>query len=304
MIKIVRWAAGVVVGLGIVAATRVQGQEKNPTLVGIVRSDGVILPFAEFDGRQWRSFPSPGADSATHTPQTFDLPTRWSVHFANGSRRRTAVGGSSVEFITDSESSYDTWGQLTSLSPRAIGANEYLPRDRVGVAVSGDAFDVPVTTFVARDDQSTFWTVNRRKIETAFRQAADTLAPNVETVRLRQLHIARENVDGAQLFYVEAIGLRRSAGTQRDCAPAVYYQAWIRRPSGSSDLKVVDHAIEAGADCDSPGAEPTRHTPMGVIRLGGRRFIAVERTFYEGGNRQLFELTQTSLTPAHTVKYE
>ena len=303
MLTIVRRTASVVFGLLAVSATRARSQDENPTLIGIVRSDGVMLPFAKFDGRRWLPFPSRGEDSSYHAPQTFDLPKQWTIHFANGSRRRSVQGGSSIEFNSEGENWYDTWGQLTSLAPHTSGPSEYIPRDRVGVGVSGDAINASVTTFAERDARSAFWLVNRRKIEIEFRRAADTLAPNVEQVRLRQLHVARQDVDGAQLFYVDVIGLRRSTGATRDCAPAVYYQAWIRRrpDDHNAEFRIVHEAIEAGADCDSPGAEPTTHTPMGLLQLGSRRFVAVEHTFYEGGNRQLFELTRTSLTPAHPV---
>ena len=306
MLMIGRRATSVVFGLLTVTATRARTQDENPTLVGIVRADGIMLPFAKFDGRRWLSFPSPGADSVTRTPQTYDLPKTWAIHFANGAPRRPVQGGSSVEFNTEGENWYDTWGQVTSLSPRTIGPTEYVPTDRVGIGVSGDAINALVTTFAEHDQRSRFWLVNRRKIEIEFRRAAHTLAPNVEQVRLRHLYVARENVDGTRLFYVDVIGRRRSGAAEQDCAPAVYYQAWMRRrPNGTNaDFRVVHDTIDPGADCDSPGAEPASHTPMGVIRMGSRRFVVVERTFYEGGNRQLFELTRTSLTPAHPVKYE
>jgi hypothetical protein len=56
-----------------------------------------------------------------------------------------------------------------------------------------------------------------------------------------------------------------------------------------------------GYDCDSPGAEPSKVVPYGVVRIANRFFVAVEHWDYEQGNRQLFELTRTSLTPSYSV---
>jgi hypothetical protein len=117
-------------------------------------------------------------------------------------------------------------------------------------------------------------------------------------MRLRSLHIARSNVDGAQLFYVEGFAVRTPA-TRKECPHGIYYQAWFRRSASVPTL--VHEATFAGADCDSPGAEPPKVVPYGVVRLANRFFIAVEFVGYEGGTRQLFELTRTSLTPSYPV---
>jgi hypothetical protein len=55
----------------------------------------------------------------------------------------------------------------------------------------------------------------------------------------------------------------------------------------------------AGGDCDSRGAEPARVVPYGVVRIANRFFVAVELWGHEHAERQLFELTRTSLTPSY-----
>jgi hypothetical protein len=84
------------------------------------------------------------------------------------------------------------------------------------------------------------------------------------------------------------------------CPPGVYYQAWFRRSAPTPT--VLHQATFDGYDCDSPGAEPSKVVPYGVVRIANRFFVAVEQWHYEGGMQQLFELTRTSLTPSYPVE--
>ena len=301
MLIVARQIASAAFGLVLVVGAQALAQDTTPTLVAIARTDGVMLPFAKFDRGRWMPFPARGADSLVHTPMTDELPDRWRIHFADGSPPRTVSGGSSVAFVSNGEDEYERWGQLTSFPPRPAEPNYYLPRARLGVGVSGDAATTPVVTFASRTDRSATWRDNRATIERALRRAADTLARNVGPLRLRSLYVARENVDGAGLFYIDAIAVSRAPNARRDCPQSVYYQAWFRRPPRDTSATVVSEAVIAGFDCDSPGAQPTSHRPFGVIRLAGKFFVPIEHIYYEGGDRQLFELTRTSLTPLHAV---
>jgi hypothetical protein len=153
-------------------------------------------------------------------------------------------------------------------------------------------------TFAEVDARSTTWQVNRGEVERAFRRAADTVARELGTFRLRSLHVTRTNVDGAQLFYVEGFAEQRATPTT-SCPPGVYYQAWFRRSAPVPTI--VRQNTFDGYGCDSPGAEPSKVIPYGVVRIADRFFVAAEYWHYEGGNRQLFELTRTSLTPSYPV---
>lgn len=285
-------------GLSAVIGVRAHAQDRNPTLVGIVRADAVVLPFARFEKNAWSVFPASTTDSTLRMLSAVDLPETWSVHYADGTHARRAMGGSPVRFVDNAETEYDLWGQLIGIPSRRRALHSF-PIDRVGLAVSGAALNARVTTFAERDQQSRVWRDNRATIERAFRRAADTLAREVKPLRLRSLYVAREGVDGAQLFYVDAIAVSGAPNASRECPPGVYYQAWLRRSAPDSTARVLADSVTAGADCDSPGAEPTRNVPFGVIHLSGRLFIPVEYLYYEGGKRQLFELTPRGLTPAH-----
>jgi hypothetical protein len=287
-------AAVAALGLLTVVPSQARAQQSDSTLVAIVRADGVALPFARFDGRRWSPYPEPAEARARRFPQRFELPAVWAVHYANGSAKRTVRGGSSVVFNDESETWYEEWGQITD-APSRIGRDSY-PLERAGLGVSGDALRAPAITFAEASARSPTWQVNRREVERAFRRAVDTVARELGPMRLRSLHIARSNVDGAQLFYVEGFAVQTPA-PRKDCPPGVYYQAWFRR--SASVPSVVHEDTRAGYDCDSPGAEPAKVVPFGVVRLAKRFFIAVELIEYEGGTRQLFELTRTSLTPSY-----
>ena len=298
MLMIVRRAAGVVFGLLAVASTRIHAQERNPTLVGIVRADGFVIPFARFDGRRWLEFPGPA--DRYRVPDQYELPAKWAVHYTRSSARQIVAGGESVSFIDNSGIDFDSWGQITNLPDRDVGADGNAP-PRVGIALSGQGLQTHAVTFAEGNARSPTWQLNRREIERAFHRGADTLPRDVLPLRLRHLYMARQNVDGAQLFYVDAIASPTREESQA-CPRAVYYQAWFRRPSATQSIVVVEDSIHSGHDCDSPGAQPSTNIPRGVFALDGRWFIAIEYQYYEGGDRQLLELTRTSLTPAHPLR--
>jgi hypothetical protein len=170
------------------------------------------------------------------------------------------------------------------------------------VAVSGEALNARVTTFIDGNERSTTWQLNRREIERAFRRTADTLASGLPALRLRYLYTARQNVDGGQLFYVDAIASPTKEESSA-CPRAVYYQAWFRRQPNDHGIAVVHDTLDDGHDCDSPGAQPTKNVPVGVVNVAGRWFIVMEYLYYEGSDRQVLQLTRTSLTPAHPMRH-
>jgi hypothetical protein len=115
------------------------------------------------------------------------------------------------------------------------------------------------------------------------------------------VYTARQNIDGAQLFYVDAIASPTREESQ-SCPRAVYYQAWFRRQPNDRAITVVHDTLDDGHDCDSPGAQPTTNVPVGVVNLAGRWFVAMEYIYYEGSNRRILEFTRTGLTPAHALR--
>ena len=291
-------ATGIALGLVVVATSYAPAQDPDPTLVAIMRADGIVVPIAKFDKGRWSEFPGPTDQYRVPTRQ--ELPKRWAVHHANGNAGRIVDGGDAVSFV-DYGIEYDTWGQVTTLPARHVGSDAY-PPTHIGVAVSGQALNARVTTFIEGNQRSTTWQVNRREIERAFRRTADTLARGLPALRLRSVYTARQNIDGAQLFYVDAIASPTREESQ-SCPRAVYYQAWFRRQANNQGITVVHDTIDDGHDCDSPGAQPTTNVPVGVINVAGRWFIAMEYVYYEGSNRQVLELTRTSLTPAHPMRH-
>jgi hypothetical protein len=297
MPTLARRVTSVAVGLIALLASRVSTQDSAPTLVGIMRADGVVVPIAKFAKGRWSEFPGP--TDQYRVPTRDRLPKTWAVHHTNGNARRIVDGGDVVSFV-DYGIEYDTWGQITTLPARDVGSDDYPPK-HIALAVSGEALNARVTMFIEGNERSTTWQVNRREIERAFRRAADTLARGLPTLRLRTVHITRQNVDGAQLFYVDAVASPTREESQ-SCPRAVYYQAWFRRQADHQRISVVRDTVDEGHDCDSPGAQPTTNVPVGVLNVAGRWFIAMEYVYYEGSNRQVLELSRTSLTPAHPMR--
>jgi hypothetical protein len=228
-------AAVAALGLLTVVPSQARAQQSDSTLVAIVRADGVALPFARFDGRRWSPYPEPAEARARRFPQRFELPAVWAVHYANGSAKRTVRGGSSVVFNDESETWYEEWGQITD-APSRIGRDSY-PLERAGLGVSGDALRAPAITFAEASARSPTWQVNRREVERAFRRAVDTVARELGPMRLRSLHIARSNVDGAQLFYVEGFAVQTPAPTEglssRRLLPGVVPPVRVRTERGA-----------------------------------------------------------------------
>src|SRR4051794_28809270 len=88
--------------LAVPAAARLAGADRPKFSVGVLRRDGVLLPFAAYDGRAW-SFPWPNAGSDIPLPISLaDVPAKWfgppgpgaawTAWFPDGSTRRLVTG--------------------------------------------------------------------------------------------------------------------------------------------------------------------------------------------------------------------
>jgi hypothetical protein len=313
------WVPRVLVASLIAAAAGAQAPE--PTVVAVMRSDGIVLPFARFDGRAWTAFPGDGAESASRFPQTYELPSTWRVHPVDGAPARRVGAGSSVAFNTEGENWYQTWGQITDYTPRRLPSEDEPRAGRIGVALSGTAMNASVTTFVRRGPRSAEWNGIRRVVTHAFgraehdsliqpsvvanaagwpriRAVPDSAERAARPVALRSMFAARPRVGGGRLYYVDAYKVYPAERPDGGCPPAVYYQGWFRQAELDGAPTLMGEVLTLGFGCDSPGAEPSTVVPFGAFTIGGRSFVVLERMYYEGGERDLLEVTRSGLRPA------
>lgn len=68
-------------------------------LVGLLRSDGIVLPFARFANGAW----SPAALDSSRAPTSDEMPRRWYLYAGDsGGLGRPLMGGSTVLFNSSS----------------------------------------------------------------------------------------------------------------------------------------------------------------------------------------------------------
>jgi hypothetical protein len=100
-------------------------QRSEPLLVGLLRADGIVVPFACYVADSWQAVES--------IPRSISRVDRWYVTLPDSSSRWVR-GGSLVQF-TDGDSWRENWGQVTDFAPREIEPFSY-PVARLGVALS------------------------------------------------------------------------------------------------------------------------------------------------------------------------
>jgi hypothetical protein len=283
------------------------GQSKpDPFAVGLMRSDGVLIPFAQYDGHKWLN-PWPSArDASKDEPSTIaDLSKPW--------------------FVSDGKSSpawYIWWpkGTLHVLKPSKIvqveshcekewGLTTELPQDLkktnrdgiIGIAADKKREIDPVSEI---DDKAEEWSKLSSFILSTFSrqeeiQAADLSAflppPSQEerkAVSPTLSHLFRGDalITDQSLYYFEALKQYQKPipGNDQSCND-LFFRGWILRDTTGS-LKPVTTTI-GWTDC-----EKTDNTiPLATLSLDHRIFVFALDLGYEGESYSIFELKNSEI---------
>jgi hypothetical protein len=263
-----------------VTSAGVPAQVSHPLTVGLLRSDGVVLPFAHWGGLQWATLPREELPSpALHID-------RWYLSTSGGGFRALKAG-SIVRFV-EGDTFYEEWGQLTDFAPRHFEVRSF-PRPRIGIVLSrpervvhlqpvgrGDPAARRVTALVRAE-------LDRQDSATTKRFMSGNTLSAAERVRLPMrivtLEASAARVRGERIYFY--VVERQYPGCESGALEGLALEI-------KGTVRLVSPRFQLG-DCEGKGRTTLRLD--GILVLAGGVFLIGETSEWEGSTRVLLELT-------------
>lgn len=296
-----------------IANDRFQTARDNRLTLGILRGDGVVVPFAEFRDGTW-SAPWPkleeygeGIDNTLA-----DLPTAWFErhreatniwYFGRSAGGRTRLRTSNLTRVRNH--CQENWGLLSDFPGRALGANEH--HKNIGVAVDTER---RVETPLALSENSIEHQSVSPIIRLFFNKAEDLEASKLTGVArsihfpsatkrravravVSKLHRNRSPLDGLTLYHFEAKKEyeRPRSATDAGCNTMSVFSGWIMRDR-RGELRLLSRQLVVD-DCDMKAADYS--TFLGLLTVGNRVFMITESHGYEQESYSILELRDTRI---------
>ena len=261
-----------------------QTAPSGPFAIGVLRRDGIVVPFANYDGKRWRTdWPEPReqVDVPIHVR---DVPSRWWGKAGPLENWQLWLGADSAPTVHVRQPEwfaahcYRQIGLRTDYRPAQPPpgpAERPYPKDGLAVAPPHPIQPVEIVAPAAAPPPvvAAFNEAERKAIKEFERESTwshpykapqrESLPVNVEAV------YAAGDPAAARVYYFEVSREYRNpnAGTS-ECATASYGAGWFVR-DGSGPLRAI--GIEAVlVDCDRYGVRYM--LPLGVVHLDGRMF--------------------------------
>ncbi len=280
------------------------GAQTRDTLVaGILRADGIALPFAAYARGRWSRIPF------SAVPLSIERYRGAWYHPRPGAPPLRLATGSVVRFISGDDF-YEEWGVVTDYAPRRA-ARPGFPVERAGVVLSQPHPAVlfhalPAGSREARRMvaalRASFDALEAREMDTAAGQGDRTrtghpLARSRRTafpLRARTVYRSAAPRAGARLYHV---ALRRAypapRGAAVPCEALSDLEAWVAERQGR--LEVLEAELRLGS-CTEMHLRALE--PFAAVTLGTRTFILAETFGYESSERTVLELGGGRITPA------
>jgi hypothetical protein len=302
-----RIAIGVVLMAVALAAAEPQ---TRPFGVGVLRRDGVIIPFAAYDGKRWSAhWPAPGTD-LTVPINLPSLPSRWwgptgalDTWTAWPGGAAGAVGGESHALHVIQPDWVDTHcvrqiGLRTDYKPEEPPPPRTVqPYPKDGLAVSPAQ---PVEPIVWLSSLAPELEPLGAELLSAFNRAERSTAGRFEhPVEARRRESMKPTIEAVyalgtepRLYYVEAVRQYEKLGGQ-ECQVVAFGTGWFLRENGK--FRSMSMAVDA-LDCDRSGA--SYMLPLGAVRLGTRLFWLVQ---FSGWDHERYVVIEPKLKAIDAV---
>jgi hypothetical protein len=264
-------------------------------LVGLLRSDGVVVPFAEQVAGQWTlpgmTAPRDGA------PDLADAPAAW---FASGSttpswwlfvtltgRAGTLTTSKTLQARSHCQS---IWALASDLP--AIPLKETEVHTAAGVAATGDTTLEPFVTLPndsgeARRIVAWLKSAFDRDEEAAAKAAPDRnpRAPAASDrerlpIAIERIVRSKSAVGGRALYYIEAVRHlpTNARGSRDDCGLQSFWTGWLSEVPATGELAILTSRLDL-TDCDRKGSSST--IPLALLRSGGDTVVVAIDRFWE-----------------------
>jgi hypothetical protein len=293
------------------APVSAQHDGASPFLIGMLRGDGTVVPFAQYgNGGWWNPWPKPRQVAESIYPESPEaqevlhhslsdlsepwftqcgyVPTSWFYWSSAGTS--TALTASKV--IKVEAHSGTNWGLWTDLPKRA--STDPL-HDIIGVAVTARQEIEPFVKIEPGGAQG-------KDIDSFIKQIFD----GVETSELERLRLERPAatgkvvtsltvlfrsssvVNGKHIYYVEAEKQypRQSPSADLSCNDVSLFQGWISADEKGGMGLMADNFVFT--NCDRKG--PSTMIPVGLMKLKEQIFLFVREHGWEDESYTILEL--------------
>jgi hypothetical protein len=292
MIGTARRLAVFVALLGCIAAVDVP---RGAFGVGVLRRDGVLIPFATFDGKRWRNaWPAPEIDLVVPI-SLGSIPSRWWGPTGPLDRWQAWLG-SVARAVRVVQPDWVNVHCARHIGLRTDYHGEFSPPDTIqpypkdGLAVSPPQpvepiESIPVAAAALRAMAPTLleaFNQAERETEARFghpisRRARETIEPAIEA--------AYAFGDSPRVYYIEAVRFYREIG--RDCTAISVGTGWFT--STGSETKPLLMAVDI-LNCDRRGA--SYMLPLGALRIGTRVFWIAQFSGWDHERYAIVEITR------------
>lgn len=269
--------------------------ESSPFLVGALRRDGIVIPFAAFDGKNW-SAPWPGDLNTNDQPTTAaQVPRAWWGKTGPVSELSAWSNGVSRGRISVEPGKQPL---LQVMCHRRVGlrtnykSSEELPNAMVqpypkdGLAVSGNQRVDPIRILTP---ESAEWTAAAREMTVDFDEAEERAAAaftdwrhpfsKVErrrfVPRLEAMYAAPMDENGWTAYYIEAVRLYPPGPEDRGCGLVSSVNGWMAVDAKGKRSFNLRARITY---CDREGVRFM--LPLGLIEAAGKNYWVYQMSGY------------------------
>lgn len=269
--------------------------------LGIMRRDGMLIPFAAFDGKRWdNKWPAPAADlvvpiTLQSVPRSWwanDPPSAdWQLWTPSGPLPVHVSQPDWVQAHCARQVALRT--DYRSLQRPAAPSEQPYPKD--GVAVS-PAHAVEAIEIVAVPGAQLLVEDLRAKFNYAELEVDRNFGHPIPRRSRESADLAIEAMyafgDGPRAYYVESSRMYRMIG-DGGCTAIAFGTGWFIREAGK--VKWLDMAVDL-LRCNKYGA--SYMLPLGAIRSGGRTFWVVQ---YSGWDHERYVVVEVKKNKVEAV---
>jgi len=262
---------------------------------GVLRRDGVIIPFAAFDGRRWsNTWPMPSLE-LTIPIDVRGIPSRWWGPTRALENWQVWTGGEPkpVHVVQPDWVNVHCVRQIglrsdyAPASPAPPRVEQPYPKDGLAVSPPQPVERIEVVPIESPEIRALIpavhqaFNVAERKVEDAYghpigRRAREGRTPDVEAVYAFGSH--------PRIYYVESVRVYRILGQTGDCPMAAFGTGWFARDG--EDVRSLETAVDV-LPCNRTGA--SFMLPLGVMRLANRLFWLVQ---FSGFNHERYVVVE------------
>lgn len=296
---------------------------ENQFIVGILRADGILIPFAQYgNGGWWNPWPKPrhprdsiyAETEVTHHSlsdlkepwfsQCGKMPRTW--YFWSSESTPTVLKASKV--VQVQAHSGTNWALLTDLPKRST---EDTLHSQIGIAInvntkvnpmiqatSSTAEEVNIISFVkqtigeAETDELNRLRDQRPLPEFPMRQLP---LPKEERDKIKtsisKLYRSTALINGEHFYYFEAEKRYPAAQASQSCEYISWYRGWIST-QGKGGLGLLDSQL-VFTDCDRKGASYS--IPLGMMMLNNQMFLFATEHGWEDQSYMILEFDYSGL---------